>query len=169
MFFRTNFLFCLIVLLSSCASYDKSGRTTFSRGLRVPQTMNRSSGSGSAESSPTQNAVMSGVTTGEFAKRIVGGELIRAENGTLVVRAASAKDSHQPIGLATDAIITSSVLNRLGTQPRLKADGFEVTSTDGVVSIHARNDSVDDAVAMINLVLSVPDVRQVVYAIPTRV
>jgi osmotically-inducible protein OsmY len=112
---------------------------------------------------------MSGVTTGEFAKRIVGGELIRAENSTLVVRATSAKDSHQPIGLATDAIITSSVLNRLGTQPRLKADGFEVTSTDGVVSIHARNDSVDDAVAVINLVLSVPDVRQVVYAIPSRV
>jgi hypothetical protein len=38
-----------------------------------------------------------------------------------------------------------------------------------VVSIHARNDSVEDAVAVINLVLSVPDVRQVVYAIPTRV
>lgn len=169
MVFRPKLFFGLIALLSSCTSDDKSGRTTFSRGLRVPQTMSRTSGSGSAESSPTQNAVMSGVTTGEFAKRIVGGELIRAENGTLVVRATSAKDSHQPIGLATDAIITSSVLNKLGTQARLKADGFEVTSTNGVVSIHARNDSVDDAVAVINLVLSVSDVRQVVYAIPARV
>jgi osmotically-inducible protein OsmY len=112
---------------------------------------------------------MSGVTAGEFAKRIVGGELIRAENGTLVVRATAARENHQPIGLTTDAIITSSVLNKLGTQARLKADGFEVTSTNGVVSIHARNDSVDDAVAVINLALSVPDVRQVVYAIPTRV
>src|SRR5258708_35747764 len=142
---RTKLLFCLIALLSSCSSYDKSGGTTFSRALRVPETVRRTSGSGSAESSPTQNAVMSGVTTGEFAKRIVGGELIRAENGTLVVRAASAKDSHQPIGLATDAIITSSVLNRLGTQPRLKADGFQETSTGAAASIHARHDSVDDA------------------------
>jgi hypothetical protein len=164
---RTKLLFGLIALLSSCASYDKAGRTTFSRGLRVPQTVSRTSGSGSAESSPTQNAVMSGVTTGEFAKRIVGGELIRAENGALVVRATAAKDN-QPIGLTTDAIITSSVLNKLGTQPRLKADGFEVGSTNGVVSIHARNDSIDDAVAVINLTLSVPDVRQVIYAIPTR-
>jgi osmotically-inducible protein OsmY len=112
---------------------------------------------------------MSGVTTGEFAKRIVGGELIRAENGTLVVRATAAKDNLQPVGLATDAIITSSVLIRLGAQPRLKADGFEVSSTNGVVSIHARNDSIDDAVAAINLALSVPEVRQVIYAIPTRV
>jgi hypothetical protein len=164
---RTKLLFGLIALLSSCASYDKAGRTTFSRGLRVPQTVSRTSGSASAESSPTQNAVMSGVTTGEFAKRIVGGELIRAENGALVVRATAAKDN-QPIGLTTDAIITSSVLNKLGTQPRLKADGFEVSSTNGVVSIHARNDSIDDAVAVINLTLSVPDVRQVIYAIPTR-
>jgi hypothetical protein len=169
MVFRTNLLLCLITLLSSCASYDKWGRTTFSRGLRAPQTMSRTSVSGSAESSPTKNAVMNGVTAGEFAKRIVGGELIHAENGTLVVRATSARENHQPIGLTTDAIITSSVLNKLGTQARLKADGFEVTSTNGVVSIHARNDSVDDAVAVINLALSVPDVRQVVYAIPTRV
>jgi osmotically-inducible protein OsmY len=130
--------------------------------------MRRASGSGSAESSPTQNAVMSGATTSEFAKRIVGGELIRAENGTLVVRATATKDN-QPVGLTTDAIITSSVLNKIGSQPRLKASGFEVSSTNGVVSIHARNDSIDDAVAAINLALSVPDVRQVVYAIPARV
>jgi osmotically-inducible protein OsmY len=112
---------------------------------------------------------MSGVATGEFAKRIVGGELMRAENGTLVIRATAAKGDLQPVGLTTDAIITSSMLNKLGTHPRLKADGFEVSSTNGVVSIHARNDSIDDAVAVINLALSVPDVRQVVYAIPTRV
>jgi osmotically-inducible protein OsmY len=169
MVLRTKLSFCLIALLSSCASYNKSGRTTLSGGLRVPETVRRTSGPGSPEGSPTQNAVMSGVTTGEFAKRIVGGELIRAENGTLVVRATAAKDNLQPVGLATDAIITSSVLNRLGTQPRLKADGFEVSSTNGVVSIHARNDSIDDAVAAINLALSVPEVRQVIYAIPTRV
>ena len=166
---RTKLLFCLIALLSSCSSYDKPGGTTFSRALSLPETVRRTSGSGSAESSPTQNAVMSGVTASEFAKRIVGGELIRAENGTLVVRAAAAKDNLQPVGLTTDAIITSSVLNKMGSQPRLKARGFEVSSTNGVVSIHARNDSIDDAVAAINLALSVPDVRQVVYAIPARV
>jgi osmotically-inducible protein OsmY len=166
---RTKLFFCLIALLSSCTSYDKSGRTTFSSGLKAPETMRRTSGSGSAERRPTQNAVMSGVATGEFAKRIVGGELMRAENGTLVIRATSAKDNLQPVGLTTDAIITSSVLNKLGTHPHLKADGFEVSSTNGVVAIHARNDSIDDAVAVINLALSVPDVRQVVYAIPTRV
>jgi acyl-coenzyme A thioesterase PaaI-like protein len=166
---RTYLLFCLIASLSSCSSYDKSGRTTFSRGLRRPDSVNRISGSGSAESSPSKNAVVTGVTGIEFAKRIVGGELIRAENGTLVVRATTAKDDLQPIGLTTDAIITASVLNKLGTQPRLKAHGFEVTSTNGVVSIHARSDSVDDAVAVINLTLTVPDVRQVIYAIPTRV
>jgi acyl-coenzyme A thioesterase PaaI-like protein len=164
---RTYLLFCLIASLSSCSSYDKSGRTTFSRGLRRPDSVNRISGS--AESSPSKNAVVTGVTGIEFAKRIVGGELIRAENGTLVVRATTAKDDLQPIGLTTDAIITASVLNKLGTQPRLKAHGFEVTSTNGVVSIHARSDSVDDAVAVINLTLTVPDVRQVIYAIPTRV
>jgi len=164
---RTKLLFCLIALLSSCSSYDKPGGTTFSRALRVPETVRRTSGS--AESSPTQNAVMSGVTASQFAKRIVGGELIRAENGTLVVRATAAKDNLQPVGLTTDAIITSSVLNKMGSQPRLKAGGFEVSSTNGVVSIHGRNDSIDDAVAAINLALSVPDVRQVVYAIPARV
>jgi osmotically-inducible protein OsmY len=131
--------------------------------------MRRTSGSGSAESSPPQNAVMSGATASEFAKRIVGGELIQAENGTLVVRATATKDNLQPVGLTTDAIITSSVLNKIGSQPHLKAGGFEVSSTNGVVSIHARNDSIDDAVAAINLALSVPDVRQVVYAIPARV
>jgi hypothetical protein len=165
---RTNLLFCMVASLASCSSYDKSGHTTFSRGLGVPETVNRTSGSGPAESRPTQNAVASGVTASEFARRIVGGELIRAENGTLVVRAAAAKDNLQPIGLTTDAIITSSVLSKLGTQPHLKADGFEVSSTNGVVSIHARNDSIDDAVAAINLALTVPDVRQVIYAIPTR-
>lgn len=163
---RTNLVFCLIASLSSCASYDKSGRTTLSRGLRAPETVNRTSGS---ESGSAQKAAASGVTASEFAKRIVGGELIRAENGTLVVRATAANDNLQPIGLTTDAIITSSVLNKLGTQPRLKAHGFEVSSTNGVVSIHARSDSIDDAVAVINLTLTVPDVRQVVYAIPARV
>lgn len=163
---RTNILVCLVVSLSCCSSYDRSGRTTLSRGLRVPETVNRTSGS--AESSPSPKVVASGVTTGEFARRIVGGELIRAENGTLVVRAMAAKDNLQPVGLTTDAIITSSVLSKLGTQPHLKADGFEVSSTNGVVSIHARNDSIDEAVAVINLTLTVPDVRQVIYAIPTR-
>ncbi|HEX3445820.1 MAG TPA: hypothetical protein VHS80_13975 [Chthoniobacterales bacterium] len=166
---RTKLFFCLIALLSGCTSYDKSGRTTFSSGLKAPETVRRTSGPGSAERRPTQNAVMSGVATGEFAKRIVGGELMRAENGTLAIRATAAKGDLQPVGLTTDAIITSSMLNKLGTHPHLKADGFEVSSTNGVVSIHARNDSIDDAVAVINLALSVPDVRQVVYAIPTRV
>jgi osmotically-inducible protein OsmY len=99
----------------------------------------------------------------------VGGELIRAENDTLVVQAAGTKGNLQPIGLTTDAIITASVLNKLGTQARLKADGFEVSSTNGVVAIHARNDSIDDAVAAINLTLTVPEVRQVIYALPTKV
>ena len=166
---RTNILFCLIAFLSGCSSYDRSGHTTFSRSLRTPETVNRTSSPGSAASSPQQNAVASGVSAGDFSKRIVGGELIRAENGTLVVRATATKDNLQPIGLTTDAIITSSVLSKLGTQPRLKASGFEVSSTNGVVSIHARTDSIDDAVAVINLALTVPDVRQVVYAIPTRV
>ncbi|HZC35320.1 MAG TPA: hypothetical protein VE242_06885, partial [Chthoniobacterales bacterium] len=122
---RTNVLFCLIALLSSCSSYDKAGRTTFSRGLRPPETVNRISGYGRAESSPSRKAVVTGVSPSEFAKRIVGGELIRAENGTLVVRAAAAKDNLQPIGLTTDAIITSSILNKLGAEPRLRAHGFD--------------------------------------------
>src|SRR6266403_1760501 len=113
---RTKLLFCLIALLASCSSYDRSGGTTFSRALRAPKTMRRTPGSGSAENSPTQNAVMSGATTSEFAKRIVGGELIRAENGTLVVRATATKDNLQPVGLTTDAIITSSVLNKIESQ-----------------------------------------------------
>jgi osmotically-inducible protein OsmY len=162
-----NIFLCLIILLSGCASNDKSERTTFSRGLRVPETVKHTSGS--AESSPQQKPVGNTVSSSEFAKRIVGGELLRADSGTLVVQATSARDNLQPIGLTTDAIITSTVLNKLGTQPRLKASGFEVSSTNGVVSIHARNDSIDDAIAVINLALTVPDVRQVIYALPTRV
>jgi hypothetical protein len=166
---RANIFLCLVAFLSSCSSYDKSGRTALSRGLRAPEIVNRTSGSGSAESSPYQSAIGHGVTASEFARRLVGGELIRAENDTLVVQAAGTKGNLQPIGLTTDAIITASVLNKLGTQARLKADGFEVSSTNGVVAIHARNDSIDDAVAAINLTLTVPDVRQVIYALPTKV
>jgi len=162
---RTNILFSLMVFLPSCSSYDKSSHTAFDRAFRVPDTVRRTSGE---EGNPQQSTVAGGVTTGEFAKRIVGGELIRAESGTLVIRAAAARGNLQPIGLTTDAIITSSLLNKLGSQPRLKADGFEVSTSNGVVSIHARNDSIDDAVAMINLALTVPEVREVVYAIPTR-
>jgi hypothetical protein len=141
--------------------------SSFSRALRTPQTVRNTSNPDST-GSDTHNAVTGGNASDEFARRIVGGKLVRSENGTLVVQASGAEGNLQPIGLTTDAIITSSVLNKLGTQPRLKADGFEVTSTNGVVSIHARNDSIDDAVAVINLILTVPDVRRVVYALPTR-
>jgi osmotically-inducible protein OsmY len=163
---RTNILFSLMVFLPSCSSYDKSRQISFGRAFRVPDTVSRTSGE---QGNAPQSTVAGGITAGEFARRIVGGELIRAESGILVIRASGAKDSLQPIGLTTDAIITSSLLSKLGSQPRLKADGFEVTTSNGVVSIHARNDSIDDAIAMINLALTVPDVREVVYAIPTRV
>jgi osmotically-inducible protein OsmY len=139
--------------------------SSFSRALRTPQTVRNTSNPDST-GSDTRNAAAS--TSDDFARRIVGGKLVRSENGTLVIQASGTEGNLQPIGLTTDAIITSSVLNKLGTQPRLKADGFEVTSSNGVVSIHARNDSIDDAVAVINLILTVPDVRRVVYELPTR-
>jgi hypothetical protein len=166
---RANLIIWLLASLSGCSSFGRSEHSTaFSRALSTPRTVQHMSGPSSNETG-SQNAVAGGITSNDFARRIVGGELIQSENGTLVVQANGAKGNLQPVGLTTDAIITSSVLNKLGTQPQLKAGGFEVSSTNGVVSIHSRNDSIDNAVTAINLILTVPDVRRVVYALPTRI
>ena len=40
---------------------------------------------------------------------------------------------------------------------------------DGVVTIHSKEKSLDQAAEVINLALGVPDVRQIVYTMPSSV
>jgi hypothetical protein len=98
--------------------------------------------------------------------RLVGGKVVRSESGLIVVQSSGSHDSLLPTDLTTDAIITSSLLSKIASQPRLRAAGFDVRSNAGVVSIRAHEQSLDDAVSIINLALSVPEVRQVVYSMP---
>jgi hypothetical protein len=46
---------------------------------------------------------------------------------------------------------------------------FEIQTDAGVVTIHSKGDSLDQAAEVINLVLGVPDVREIVYTMPSSV
>ena len=76
-------------------------------------------------------------------------------------------ESLQPTALTTDAIITSSVRSKIAGESQLSAENFEIQTDDGVVTIHAKGESLDQAAEMINLALGVPDVRQIVYMMPS--
>jgi len=120
-------------------------------------------------SAPGDDTVLHGVTLANFSQRIVGGHVVEAGNDQIVVEAKAAKPNADPVALTNDAIITTSVRARIAREAKLRSTDFEVTSSDGVVSIRAQRDSLEDALSVINLTLNVPDVREVVYLLPARV
>jgi osmotically-inducible protein OsmY len=95
--------------------------------------------------------------------------LVRFESGLIVVNPADLPGPLQPTALTTDAIITSSVKSKIADQAQLRSRNFEVRTDDGVVTIRAHEESLEDAALVINLALGVPDVRQIVYTMPTSV
>jgi hypothetical protein len=105
----------------------------------------------------------------DFSQRLQGGILLRFELGLIVVKPTTPPDTLQPTALTADAIITSSVRSKIAGQSQLLPRNFEIQSDDGVVTIHARGESLDQAAEVINLALGVPDVRQVVYTMPSSV
>jgi hypothetical protein len=104
-----------------------------------------------------------------FSQRLHGGILLRFEFGLIVVSPAVAPESLQPTALTTDAIITSSVRSKMAGQSQLSPGDFAIQTDDGVVTIHAKGESLDQAIEVINLALGVPDVRQIVYTMPSNV
>jgi BON domain len=102
----------------------------------------------------------------DFSRRIRGGILLRFDFGMIVVQPAEQPESLQPTAFTTDAIITSSVRSKIAAQPHLESQNFRLQTDDGVVKIYATEKSLDQAAAVINIALSVPDVRQIVYLLP---
>src|SRR5208283_3898637 len=103
----------------------------------------------------------------DFSRRIHGGTLVRFDFGLIVVQAAEQPDSLQPTALTTDAIITSSLRSKIAAQPQLRSHTFRIRTDNGVVKIDALEESLDQAAFMINIALTVPDVRQIVYLYPS--
>jgi hypothetical protein len=110
-----------------------------------------------------------GLSLANFYQRIIGGQVVEASNDQIVVEAKADKPNSDPVALTNDAIIATSVRAKIARESKLKDRDFQVTSSDGIVSIRAHQDSLDDALSVINLTLAVPDVREVVYILPTRV
>jgi hypothetical protein len=108
-------------------------------------------------------------TAADFSRRLQGGTLLRFESGLIVVEPANLRGSLQPTAFTTDAIITSSVKSKIADQSQLRARSFEVQTDNGIVTIRAKEESLEDAVAVINLTLGIPDVRQIVYTMPASV
>jgi hypothetical protein len=104
-------------------------------------------------------------TPADFSQRLQGGILIRFEFGLIVVKPTEPPESLQPTALTTDAIITSSVRSKIADS-QLLPQNFQIQTDAGVVTIHAKGESLDQAAEVINLALCVPDVRQVVYTMP---
>jgi hypothetical protein len=108
-------------------------------------------------------------TAADFSRRLQGGTLLRFESGLIVVEPANLRGSLQPTALTTDAIITSSVRSKIADQSQLRTRSFEVQTNNGIVTIRANEESLEDAAAVINLTLGIPDVRQIVYTMPASV
>jgi BON domain len=161
----------ILIILCGCASPGTGPSYSLSQGTRPPQTVRHVSGA-TARPYPIQssqeNSASSGLTLSNISSRIMGGQVVEANNDEIVVQAKDSKPSSDPVALTNDAIITTSIRTRIARQPRLKSGDFQITSTDGVVSIRSQADSLEDAVSVINLTLTVPDVRQIVYVLPMR-
>jgi hypothetical protein len=102
-----------------------------------------------------------------FSQRLAGGILRQFDLGLIVVDSTATPRTLQPTALTTDAIITSSVRSKIAGQSQLPPGDFEVQTDDGVVTIHSKEESLDQAAEVINLALCVPDVRQIVYTMPS--
>jgi hypothetical protein len=108
-------------------------------------------------------------TQADFSERLQGGMLLRFEFGLIVVKPTAPPGSLQPTALTTDAIITSSIRSKIAGLSQLVPGNFEIQTDAGVVTIHSKGDSLDQAAEVINLVLGVPDVREIVYTMPSSV
>jgi hypothetical protein len=104
-----------------------------------------------------------------FSQRLAGGILRHFEFGLIIVDSTAAPGTLQPTALTTDAIITSSVRSKIAGQSQLPPGDFDIQTDDGVVTIRSKEESLDQAAAVINLALCVPDVRQIVYTMPSSV
>ena len=102
-----------------------------------------------------------------FSQRLAGGILRHFEFGLIVVDSTAAPGTLQPTALTTDAIITSSVRSKIAGQSQFPPRDFEIETDDGVVTIRSKEESLDQAAAVINLALRVPDVRQIIYTMPS--
>ena len=105
----------------------------------------------------------------DFSQRLEGGTLLRFEFGLIVVKPTSPPGSLQPTALTTDAIITASLRSKIAGQSQLPPGDFEIQTDDGIVTIRSKRESLDQAAEVINLALCVPDVRQIVYTMPSPV
>ena len=93
--------------------------------------------------------------------------LLRFEFGLIIVKPTAPPGSLQPTALTTDAIITSSIRSKIAGRSGLLPGNFEIQTDAGVVKIRSKGDSLDQAAEVINLVLGVPEVRQIVYMMPS--
>jgi BON domain len=103
----------------------------------------------------------------DFSQRLQGGILVSFEFGLIVVKSTAPQKSLQPTALTTDAIITASVRSKIAGRSQLPPRDFEIQTDDGVVTIRAKGESLDQAAEVINLALGVPDVRRIVYTMPS--
>ena len=162
----------LMFLLFGCTSTGNGPKSSLSQKFQSPAKVTRTSGT-EVHPSPigpaTDDTGFHGLSLANFYERIVGGQVVEASKDQIVVEAKAAKPNSDPVALTNDAIIATSVRARIAREPKLRNRDFQVTSNDGIVSIRAEQDSLDDALSVINLTLSVPDVREVVYILPTRV
>ncbi|MBV8640334.1 MAG: BON domain-containing protein [Verrucomicrobia bacterium] len=134
---------------------------------RMTQTASREVASTSSRREKLAAVAETGAS--DFSRRLQGGTLLRFESGLIVVEPANLRGSLQPTALTTDAIITSSVRSKIADQSQLRTRSFEVQTDNGIVTIRAKEESLEDAVAVINLALGIPDVRQIVYTMPASV
>jgi hypothetical protein len=161
----------IIFLLFGCAS-GTGPKTSASQKFHSPAKVTPASGT-EAHPLPISPAVgdtaFHGLSLANFYQRIIGGQVVEASNDQIVVEAKADKPNSDPVALTNDAIIATSVRAKIAGESKLKNRNFQVTSNDGIVSIRAQQDSLDDALSVINLTLAVPDVREVVYILPSRV
>jgi len=165
-------LIALLAFLCGCSSIGTGPKSSSSQTIGGSAKLARTSGTEvhpSPLSSATNDTRLRGLSLANFYERIVGGQVVEATKDQIVVEAQASKPGSDPVALTNDAIITTSVRARIAREPKLRNKDFQVTSNDGVVSIRTQQDSLDDALAVINLALGVPDVREVVYILPTRV
>jgi len=162
----------IIFLLFGCASSGTGPKTSSSQKFHSPAKVTPTGGT-EAHPAPISPAVgnigLHGLSLANFYQQIIGGQVVEASNDQIVVEAKAGKPNSDPVALTNDAIITTSVRAKIAGESKLKNRDFQVTSNDGIVSIRAQQDSLDDALSVINLALAVPDVREVVYILPTRV
>ena len=161
----------IFTLFFGCASPGTGPSSSLSQGARSPEPVRHVSGAPAAPYPiplPRGASASSGLTLSNVSSRVVGGQVVEANSDEIVVEAKDSKPSSDPVALTNDAIITTSIRSRIARQKGLKGNDFQITSTNGVVSIRAQEDSLEDAVSVINLTLTVPDVRQIVYVLPMR-